>query len=75
MLPTVLWARIAGVTSLPINAGWRISEEEFIEKHLTGSWLDDAKIRASWGLLGNDVSVPQFMYPVHLVGNGDQPFV
>jgi len=43
-----------------VNVGWKIGDEEFLKK-LTGSWLDDAKIRASWGLLGNDMSVPQFM--------------
>lgn len=44
-----------------INAGWRITEEDFIKPY-TSSWLDNAKIRLSWGLLGNDASVPQYMY-------------
>ncbi|MDE5678674.1 TonB-dependent receptor [Phocaeicola sp.] len=34
------------------SAGWRISEEAFMAG--TRSWLDNLKIRASWGKLGND---------------------
>ncbi len=52
-----------------INAGWRISEENFM-KELAGNWLDNAKIRASWGILGNDMSVPQFMYQSTWSGTG-----
>lgn len=52
-----------------INGGWRISEEEFL-KSKTEKWLDNAKIRASWGILGNDVSVPQFMYQSTWSGTG-----
>lgn len=33
------------------SAGWRISEENFMET--SRSWLDDLKIRASYGSLGN----------------------
>jgi len=33
------------------SAGWRLSEEAFMAG--TRSYLDDLKIRASWGLLGN----------------------
>ena len=33
-----------------VSAGWRLSEENF----MTGmSWLDNLKVRASWGKLGN----------------------
>jgi TonB-linked SusC/RagA family outer membrane protein len=35
-----------------VSAGWRISREKFMEK--TSSWLDDLKLRASWGVNGND---------------------
>ncbi|HCE57183.1 MAG TPA: SusC/RagA family TonB-linked outer membrane protein [Prolixibacteraceae bacterium] len=52
-----------------INAGWRISEENFM-KPVTENWLDNAKIRASWGILGNDMSVPQFMYQSTWSGTG-----
>ena len=33
------------------SAGWRISEEKFMEK--TKSWLDNLKLRYSWGQTGN----------------------
>ena len=38
-----------------VSAGWRISQEKFMKA--TSSWLDDLKIRASWGQTGNqDIS-------------------
>ncbi len=52
-----------------INGGWRISKENFVQA-FTKNWLNDAKIRASWGILGNDVSVPQFMYQSTWSGTG-----
>ena len=33
------------------SAAWRISEEEFMSS--TRDWLDNLKVRASWGALGN----------------------
>ena len=33
-----------------VSAGWRISEESFMEN---ATWLDNLKIRASWGQTGN----------------------
>ena len=33
-----------------ISAGWRINQENFLKK---ASWIDDLKIRASWGQTGN----------------------
>lgn len=43
------------------SGAWRISEERFMENaHL--SFLDDAKLRASWGKLGNqNIGLYQFM--------------
>ncbi|HAZ02257.1 MAG TPA: SusC/RagA family TonB-linked outer membrane protein [Marinilabiliales bacterium] len=52
-----------------VNLGWKIGEESFV-KDATGAWLDNAKIRASWGLLGNDMSVPQYMYSSTWSGTG-----
>ncbi|HER07683.1 MAG TPA: TonB-dependent receptor [Bacteroides sp.] len=52
-----------------VNVGWRISEENFLKTY-TEDWLNNAKIRASWGILGNDVSVPQFMYQSTWSGTG-----
>lgn len=43
-----------------VNAGWRISEEPWV-KPATEEWLSNMKIRASWGMLGND-NVAQYMY-------------
>ncbi len=40
-----------------VSAGWRISEEDFFNK----DFMDNLKIRASWGLLGND-RVSNFQY-------------
>lgn len=34
-----------------LSAGWRISEENFIQNNV--SWIDDLKLRASLGTLGN----------------------
>ena len=33
-----------------VSAGWRINQENFLK---TASWIDDLKIRASWGQTGN----------------------
>lgn len=33
-------------------AGWRISEEQFVKNRV--KWLDNLKLRASWGQIGND---------------------
>lgn len=41
------------------SLGWRISKEDFMSN--TSSWLDDLKLRASVGLLGND-GVSEYMY-------------
>ena len=38
-----------------VSAGWRISQEKFMSG--ASSWMDDLKIRASWGQTGNqDIS-------------------
>ncbi|WP_163172184.1 TonB-dependent receptor [Bacteroides sp. 51] len=44
-----------------MSAGWRISEESFM-KPLKESFLDDLKIRVSWGKLGNQ-SIGTTYYP------------
>ncbi|MEP6747890.1 MAG: TonB-dependent receptor [Bacteroidota bacterium] len=33
-----------------VSAGWRLSKEKFMQKY---SWLDELKVRGSWGKLGN----------------------
>lgn len=42
-----------------ISVGWRISEEEFFKKNVP--FVNELKIRASWGKLGND-RVDPFQY-------------
>lgn len=42
-----------------INLAWRFSEEPFVKNALP--WLENGKIRASWGMLGND-GIGQFLY-------------
>ena len=39
-----------------VSAGWRISEEAFMAK--TKNWLDNLKLRVSWGLSGNAAVYP-----------------
>ncbi len=41
------------------SAGWRISEERFMEQI---TWIDNLKIRASWGTLGNINNVGYYDY-------------
>lgn len=43
-----------------VSAAWRISEEGFM--HGTTSWLDQLKIRASYGSLGNNETTSYYMY-------------
>lgn len=41
------------------SAGWRISEEDFMKNI---SWVNNLKLRASWGQLGNINNVNQYDY-------------
>lgn len=40
--------------------GWRISDENFIKDN--ASWLDDLKIRASWGVTGNQEGIDNYAH-------------
>ncbi len=42
-----------------VSLGWRISEEDFFKNNIQG--IDQLKLRASWGLMGND-NVAQYLY-------------
>ncbi|MCO5949263.1 SusC/RagA family TonB-linked outer membrane protein [Mucilaginibacter flavidus] len=42
-----------------VSLGWRISEEDFFKNNFKG--IDQLKLRASWGLMGND-AVAQYLY-------------
>lgn len=48
-----------------VSAGWRISSEKFMKG--TSSWLDDLKLRASWGINGNDEIDNEATYTKYLV--------
>lgn len=43
-----------------VSAAWRISQEKFIEG--AGSWLNNLKLRASYGSLGNNATTSYYMY-------------
>lgn len=43
------------------SGAWRISEEEFMSN--TKTWLDQLKLRVSWGILGNQYSTRGDDYP------------
>lgn len=47
-----------------VSAGWRISQEEFLKNV---SWLNDLKLRASYGTAGND-AIPSGLYLTTLTG-------
>lgn len=49
-----------------VNVMWRLGQEKFISENLT--WVTDAKIRASYGILGND-GIGQFLYTRAFVGD------
>lgn len=42
-----------------MNGAWRISEESFVKDRI--GWLSNAKLRVSWGILGND-GIGQYLY-------------
>jgi len=43
-----------------VSAGWRISQESFMNR--TSSWLNELKLRASNGSLGNNATTSYYMY-------------
>ena len=48
-----------------VSGGWRISSEKFMKN--THNWLDDLKLRASWGINGNDEIDNEATYTKYLV--------
>ena len=55
-----------------VSAGWRISEEPFIA-HSGMDWINDLKVRASYGELGNQ-NIGLYPYQDILVFTGAYPF-
>ena len=57
-----------------ISVGWRLSEESFVKK-LTGSFLSNLKLRASYGVTGSEVGVSAFNYlPGYNFNSGNAVF-
>lgn len=57
-----------------VSAGWIVSNESFMQN--TKTWLDNLKIRGSYGLVGSD-KVPnnrRFIYLQYYVGGSDYSF-
>ena len=55
------------------SAGWRISNENFMAG--TSKWLDNLKIRASYGTLGNQLLGNNFYPYVSTMGTGQSPYI
>lgn len=51
------------------SAGWRLSEENFMSG--THNWLDDLKVRASWGRNGNDQISSTATYSLYSIGGSN----
>ncbi|MDP4214416.1 MAG: SusC/RagA family TonB-linked outer membrane protein, partial [Bacteroidota bacterium] len=64
--PSTRWGTFPSV-----SAGWRFSEESFMQS--SKSWLSDAKLRASWGKLGNQ-NIGLYPYQALLSLTGAYPF-
>lgn len=41
-----------------VGLGWRISSEDFMKS--TAGWLNDLKLRASYGVIGNESGIPDY---------------
>ncbi|WP_195375530.1 MULTISPECIES: TonB-dependent receptor [Parabacteroides] len=54
------------------SLGWRLTEEEFI-KNADLSWLSNAKVRGSWGQLGNQ-NIGYYPYQAMIAGVDAYPF-
>ncbi|WP_233752726.1 SusC/RagA family TonB-linked outer membrane protein [Flavilitoribacter nigricans] len=55
------------------SVGWRISEEAFMDG--TENWLDNLKVRASYGTLGNQLLGNDFYPYVSTMGIGTSPYM
>ena len=51
-----------------VSAGWRISQEKFMSD--ASSWLDDLKLRASWGQTGNQDISSTARYTIYVSNYG-----
>jgi len=46
-----------------VSAAWRINEEDFMK---SVQWLDELKLRASWGKVGNILSISEYGTSIYL---------
>ena len=56
------------------SAGWKISEEDFMAD-LTGSWLNNLKLRGSYGELGNQLLGSDWYPYISTMGSGTSRFM
>lgn len=56
------------------SAGWKISEEDFMAD-LTGAWLDNLKIRGSYGELGNQLLGSNYYPYIPTMGSGTSNYL
>ncbi|PHN04488.1 SusC/RagA family TonB-linked outer membrane protein [Flavilitoribacter nigricans] len=56
-----------------VSVGWRISEEPFLES--ARGWLDNLKVRASYGTLGNQLLGSNYYPYVSTMGIGTSPYM
>lgn len=55
-----------------VSGGWRISSESFMAS--TSNWLTDLKLRASWGINGNDMIDNEATYTKYIVSLRDASY-
>lgn len=56
-----------------VSLGWAVSQEGFFKNNIDAKWVDFLKLRASYGIVGNDrIGGARFLYmdDVRLVANG-----
>lgn len=56
-----------------VSAGWRISQEKFMQG--TSNWLDNLKLRASYGTLGNQLLGSDYYPYISTMGTGSAPYI
>ncbi|HCN82800.1 MAG TPA: TonB-dependent receptor, partial [Sphingobacteriaceae bacterium] len=56
-----------------VSAGWRISKEKFMDR--TNNWLDNLKLRASYGTLGNQLLGSNYYPYISTMGTGLAPYM
>ena len=54
------------------SAAWRVSDESFFRNHV--GFIDDLKLRASWGRLGNDQIADYLFQQTININSGNYPF-